>query len=394
LYERMRDRLLREHRIVRPRNTTKVKGSAALLGIALGAVIWSCAAPKRLEPQSAAPIVSAECTSTLVPASPTPLPSATCAPKVASVPSTASVFTPTVGFKDLSAQTYITDVCTYLRERWDPQKSAPGTVVVPIMFHTVFEGLPYRPGDTHIPAEDLARTVEVARQLGYQTVTAEQLAGFLEHNVLIPKRSMIWILDDRHPDMIEKYFAPIARENHWTVTLGWIVGDTGKRPGLWKQMEDLNATGLLDVQSHGYTHLYVRPDTPEALIRQEVFGPIAVTEEHFGHTPLAFVWPGGNFTKVAVGFAREAGYRLGFTARERGPLMYDWIPLGPQEREMQDPLMVLPRFWARPELPEILRKAAELGDEAEQWSLARYAQEADLCRELCGCELPSPGSND
>jgi len=44
--------------------------------------------------------------------------------------------------------------------------------------------------------------------------------------------------------------------------------------------------------------------------------------------------------------ARQAGYRLGFTASARGPLLFNWIPLGEAERAASDPLMVLPRYWS------------------------------------------------
>jgi len=359
--------------------------------VALVSVVLGLARAGRVRPGNAVP----EATSTVTPdqRSPTPpptaTPTATCLPRPAATIDALPVFTSTVAFASVHPQTYITDVCQYLRERWEPGHAAPGTVVVPVMFHTVFEGMPYRPGDTHIPAEDLRRTVETARGLGFQTITALQLADFLERNAPIPPRSMIWILDDRHPDLIEKYFLPIARENQWTVTLGWIVGDTGKRKGLWKQMEDLNATGYLDVQSHGYAHLYVQPDTPEALIRQELVGPIAVTEEHFAHPPIAFVWPGGNFTLRSVQLAREAGYRIAFTIYARGPLMYNWIPQGKQERTVGDPLLVLPRFWARPDLPEVLQQAADLGNAAAARAQEERGTEAGYYRQACGCELPS-----
>jgi len=86
----------------------------------------------------------------------------------------------------------------------------------------------YEPGDTFIPARELMRTVEVARGLGFQTITAAQLADFLGHNALIPRLSMIWIVDDRRPDTLENYFLPIARQNHWTITVAWPIGDTDK----------------------------------------------------------------------------------------------------------------------------------------------------------------------
>jgi peptidoglycan/xylan/chitin deacetylase (PgdA/CDA1 family) len=285
-------------------------------------------------------------------------------------------------------QAYIADVCQYLRDRWDPSSSAPGTIVVPIMFHSVQEGNEYQPGDTSIPLQDLTRTVQAAQRLGFDTITAAQLASFLEHNALIPRRSMIWIVDDRRPNDVENYILPIVRESGWTVSLGWVIGDTDQRKGLWERMEEMNATGHLDVQSHGYHHRYILSGTPEEVVRQELFDPIPILERHFGQKPVAFVWPGGNFTAAAVAMARQAGYRIGFTAFSRGPFMYNWIPLGEPEREAADPLMVLPRFWAKPGLAEHLEMAAEVGEAAAALASESYSREAAYYRAHCGGALP------
>ena len=301
-----------------------------------------------------------------------------------------SVFSSTVHYRFVQPRAYIRDACQFLSERWDPRRSAPGTVVVPVMFHSVEQRDDYQPGDTFIPAQELTRTVEVARELGFQTITAAQLADFLEHNAPIPRLSMIWIVDDRRPDTLEHYFLPIARANHWTVTVGWPIGNTDKREGMWQRMEDMNATGLLDVQGHGYEHRYAEPDTPEEVLRRELFDPIAILEQHFGHKPIAFVWPGGTFTPRAAELAREAGYRLAFSAFSRAPLLYNWIPLGDQEAEVADPLMVLPRFWGRPGLAEHLQRAAEIADAAAAQARAQYAKEAAYYRTMCSGELPAP----
>lgn len=313
---------------------------------------------------------------------PRPEPTRTLAPTL----EPSSIFSSTL----LSQQpvAYLADVCQYLRERWDPARSAPGTVVVAIMFHSVEVGGVYQPGDTFIPAQELTRTAQVARELGFQTVTAPQLAGFLEHNARIPARAMIWIVDDRRPDDVANHYLPIAEQNGWTITLGWIIGDTDQREGLWERMEGMHAGGRLDVQSHGYEHRYIMADTPEDLLHQELFGPVAVLEQHFGERPIAFVWPGGNFTPRAVQLAREAGYRIGFSSNSRGPFMYNWIPLGDDEIEAGDPLMVLPRFWAKPGLAEQLEVAAAVGDAAAAQALAGYAREAAYYRAVCGGELP------
>lgn len=364
------------------------------LPVVMGGVVLSLATACRVVREGSSPTPAPAPTLIAAMATATPVPTATTWPTPSATLAALALFTGREVLAGLQPQTYITDVCRYLRERWDAQNSAPGTVVVPVMFHTVLEGVAYRPGETYIPATDLQRTVEAAKRLGFQTITATQLADFLERNARIPPRAMIWILDDRHPDMLEKYFLPIAREQGWTMTLGWIVGDTDHRKGLWKQVEGWSAKGYVDVQSHGYAHYYVADDSPDALVRQELFGPVALLEQHFGYRPIAFVWPGGDVTARSVQLAREAGYRLGFTVFARGPLMYNWVPLGQAERAIGDPLMVLPRFWARPDLPDKLQEAARLGDAAAAQSFRDFAQEAEYYRLMCGCELPVPSGSE
>jgi hypothetical protein len=102
------------------------------------------------------------------------------------------------------------------------------------------------------------------------------------------------------------------------------------------------------------------------------------------------VWPGGNFTRRSVEVARQADYRLGFTAYSRGPLLFNWIPLGAEEAEVGDPLMVLPRYWSTAAVVN-LDQAVEIAQEAESFARGAYAGEAAWYRQTCGGELlPAP----
>jgi peptidoglycan/xylan/chitin deacetylase (PgdA/CDA1 family) len=279
----------------------------------------------------------------------------------------------------------ITDTCTYLQMRWSPFGSPPGTVVIPIMFHGIREnGKPVSDNVT-ISEEQFQTFVQYAEYLGFQTITSEQLVQFLEHNERIPERSMMMIIDDRRPGTVETYFLPVLEKNNWGATLGWIIGDTDE--ALWKRMEELAATGLLDVQSHGYLHRYILPEMSEAEVREEITASIPILENHFGKRPIALIWPGGNFTSLAVQVAREAGFRLGFSSSSRGPVMFNWIPLGEEEQAIHDPLMVLPRGWSTA-LGVNLDWAAQIGDQARQYAVENYPQEAEYYRTYCGGELP------
>ncbi|HSB90273.1 MAG TPA: polysaccharide deacetylase family protein [Anaerolineales bacterium] len=287
----------------------------------------------------------------------------------------------------IEASAYIDDACRALRLRWDPKGSPPGTVVAPIMFHSVREPDNMVNDSVTISTDYLEAIAARARALGFETITSEELAGFLEENRSIPERSMIWIVDDRRPGSVETYMLPLAEANDWTLTLGWIIADT--RADLWAWMERLNATGRLDVQSHGYWHVYMTEDTPDATVRQEILDPIPVLKAHFGQRPIAFVWPGGNFTPHTVEVAREAGYRLGFTAYSRGPLLFNWIPLGEAETEISDPVMLLPRYWSTAAVVN-LDQAVEIAEEAASFAREQYPAEAAWYRASCGGVLPAP----
>ena len=321
-------------------------------------------------------------TGTLLPTT-SPTPTTTDSPTF--TPAPLPVFTHRLIRTGVLPRTYLA-ACEYLRLRWSPEASEPGTVVVPVMFHgirgagkNILEG-----DDTTITEEQFQLFVNFAKNNGFQTITVAQLADFLLHNARIPPRSLLMIIDDRRPGTVENYFLPVVEDNNWTVTLGWIIGDTDAE--LWSWMERLNASGRLDVQSHGYHHLYITDQTPEKDIRRELFDPILLLEQHFGHRPTAFVWPGGNFTTQSVALAHEAGYTLGFTAFSRGPLMFNWVPQGPEEWFVGDPLMTLPRAWST-DLTLPLDVAIQINKTAQAEAQASFAQEAAYYRLYCGGEL-------
>jgi len=358
----------------------------SLLAAAAGLVIASCSpTPSALlltEVLSSITPAAAVAASTTPPSAPaTPSASATPLPALAPPPTFAAT-----GLRPgVEPQTYISDACESMRKRWDPQGSPPGTVVLPIMYHSIRDPARMLADNVTVSTDYFQATVDRARALGFETITTSELSAFLTDNARIPPRSMILIVDDRRPGVVADYILPVAEAFDWTVTLGWIIGDT--RPSLWSTMEEMAQGGRLDVQSHGLNHRYIVEGLPEEEIRQEIAGPIPILEEHFGYRPTAFVWPGGNFTRRSAEIAREEGYQLGFTAFSRGPLLFDWIPLGAEEQAADDPLMVLPRAWS-PSATVNLEQAAEIGDQAARFSVGNYESEAAWYSQSCGGTLP------
>jgi peptidoglycan/xylan/chitin deacetylase (PgdA/CDA1 family) len=308
------------------------------------------------------------------------IPSTTPAP----IPFEGELFDTEILWDDVQPVRYIDDQCKYLQLKWDPENSPPGTIVVPIMFHSVAKSGRVITDTTSISEEYFHSVLTHASALGFRTITTEELVGFLTINAPIPPLSMIMILDDRRPGVTER-FLPYLTQYDWTLTLGWIIQD--QREYLWNWMEYLAESGRLDVQSHGYWHKYIVEETPDEIISEELYDPIPILEQHFGYRPTAFIWPGGNFTERSIQVAHEAGYQLGFSAYAHGPYLFNWIPQSEEEIAIGDPLMTLPRYWS-PTAWRNLDNAIQISAEARAFALAQYALEEDWYQQSCGSALP------
>lgn len=266
--------------------------------------------------------------------------------------------------------TYISDTCTYLKNKWSPDKSKPGTVVMSIMFHSITDGDAIQPD--MITKDNFELLMRSLHDQNFSPISTTQFRDFLYENAKIPERSILLIVDDRHyADYFEVWFQPFMEEFGWDAPVinAWI-----SHPGTLQEVYDgnirLNQQGLVDHQAHGVVHnINIQEwsadtviDSPiygtvsaEQFVRNELSGSITTIEEKYGEKPIAYIWPGGGFSLLGAQIAREEGYQLGFTINPRGPVMFNWVPLSDSadparpsylpEGGINDPLMVLPRYW-------------------------------------------------
>lgn len=251
---------------------------------------------------------------------------------------------------------YIKDTCQYLGDKWNSSNAAPGTVVMVIMFHGIVKDqVAQDPED--ITARDFNQLMNDLKEQGFEAINMTQMADFIDRNAKIPPRSVLLISDDRHQGAyFNDHFRPYRDQWGWPVVNGWISFEDGPRALSLEDNIALEAEGWVDHQSHGYIHNINMSDASnDEFIRTEFERSIADLKTNFGKTPVAIIWPGGNFGSRPIQFAREFGFRLGFTINPRGPVMYNWVPLAEAqdparpiflpEGYVDDPRMVLPRYW-------------------------------------------------
>jgi hypothetical protein len=249
-------------------------------------------------------------------------------------------------------RSYIEDTCEYLKNRWDPNNAAPGTVVMIIMFNNINRGAKPDSSDS-ITVIQFERLLENIKGQGFEAINTEQLADFLESNQYIPPRSVLLLQDGRRTaENFERHFRTPWEKWGWPVVNGWIIQTETPEP-LWQENLALEQEGFVDHQLYSSLHRFSSVAS-EGFLSVELKKYIDIFEERYNKAPIAITWPGEpgiNFP----GAARGLGIRLGFTQNARGPVMYNWVPQADHEDlerpayypevDYNDPLMTLPRYW-------------------------------------------------
>ncbi len=297
--------------------------------------------------------------------------------------------------------TYIKDTCQVLKAKWDPNNATPGTVLIPIMFHSISIG--NLTNSNQISAKDFKLLMKDLHEMGFQAVDMQQAADFIYKNAKIPERSVLLIVDDRHyRQYFDTYFKPYYDQWGWKVVNSWI-SFPGTIQQVWDENAALEKEGWVDHQAHGVIHNITMNDNSSAdFLKGELQGSIDSMQAHFNKTPIAIIWPGGDFGIKPVQAARQYGYQLGFTINPRGPIMFNWVPqidaLDPArpsylaEGPAGDPLMTLPRYWdtdARSHLDNIRNIADAAIAYAQKNKATELAYYNTLCAPKYGA-LPQP----
>lgn len=297
-------------------------------------------------------------------------------------------------------RSYVTDSCQYLKNKWDSTKSAPGTTVMIIMSHRIdSDATSSNAGTTTISGKDLKQLMNDFHELGFQAINMQQMADFMYDNAKIPQRSFLFIIDDRAGgrSKYDDHFRIYYEKWGWPIVNAYIGID--ERPDLWAEHAELAAEGWVDFQAHGYIHnIPISDGSTDEFITSEMGGVITTFQKYFNKTPIAYIWPGGGFSKRAVEIGTQLGYKLGFTVNPRGPVMYNWVPqadtfnasnpLAIPETPAGNPLMTLPRYMdinARDNIGTVIA----IGDEAAAYAEQNKAVELEYYDIVCA---PTYGS--
>jgi peptidoglycan/xylan/chitin deacetylase (PgdA/CDA1 family) len=177
---------------------------------------------------------------------------------------------------------------------------------------------------------------------GYETLTLDQLAAYVESRFMPPRRAVVVTFDDGWIDNY-LYAFPTLRAHSIRAAIFVVTGtasDKGGAVGLttarepthveskalirdgksdlatlsWDLMREMADSGLVEFQSHTKTHRECSHLNEDDLY-DELGGSKQSIEQHLGRPCRHLCWPRGQFDERAVRVARDVGYQALFTTR-------------------------------------------------------------------------------
>ena len=183
--------------------------------------------------------------------------------------------------------------------------SETGRQVPVLMYHAVGDDCW---GEEHLfvkPAE-LERQLQYLQDNGYETIFLEDLAHVEQY-----KKPIILTFDDGYDDNYT-LLLPLLQKYSMKATIFMIAGDIGKPHKLTRpQLRELAQSGLVSIQSHGWSHRNMADMGWPELISELLRSKLALTFA-CGRVPTAVSYPNGKCTertRTAAGWFYAYGVR-------------------------------------------------------------------------------------
>jgi peptidoglycan/xylan/chitin deacetylase (PgdA/CDA1 family) len=192
-----------------------------------------------------------------------------------------------------------------------------GYQTVPILcYHQFSAG---RSNDLMVmPRDSFVRQMDYLKNNNYHVISLADLQGFLAASTRIPPRSVVLTIDDGFRSSYEIAY-PILKSYGFKATFFVYTDFVGAGRALsWAQINELRASGIIDIESHSKTHtsFSLRPgESPAygARLAAEIDQPQAVFQRQLNERVSIFAYPYGDSSHLAVKMLRDRSYGLAVT---------------------------------------------------------------------------------
>jgi peptidoglycan/xylan/chitin deacetylase (PgdA/CDA1 family) len=174
-----------------------------------------------------------------------------------------------------------------------------------------------------MPRDSFAQQMEYLKNNNYHVISLADLQSFLAASTPIPPRSVVITVDDGFRSGYDIAY-PILKSHGFKATFFVYTDFVGAGRALsWAQLNELRASGLVDIQSHSKTHtsFSLRPGESPAYgsrLAAEIDQPQALLQRQLNERVRVFAYPYGDASRLAAKMLRDRGYVLAFTVTRGG----------------------------------------------------------------------------
>ena len=149
---------------------------------------------------------------------------------------------------------------------------------------------------------------------GFHTMSIDDLAAAILNGAPLPGHPIILTFDDGYEDFYTAAF-PILSKYHLSATSFVITGKVGWGGYLtWDQMRTMQATGLVQFESHTVHHVEMT-GISLARAQRELIDSKAALEQQLGTHVDVFCYPSGRHNERIEMLLRQDGYIAGVSTR-------------------------------------------------------------------------------
>ncbi|WP_304457969.1 polysaccharide deacetylase family protein [Alicyclobacillus sendaiensis] len=173
----------------------------------------------------------------------------------------------------------------------------------------------------------------------FHTINFGQLYAAFYYGYKLPYRPILLTFDDGYESFYTDVF-PLLERYHFQATCFIIAGyvhtwmnTKAEFPTMTEaQLKQLQASGLVDIEGHSYSHPYLTSVSPSRM-EQEVRESADILSKMVGHPIWVFCYPYGAYNAAVIHAVQESGYALATTQNEgyarlsQGPFTLDRIPI-------------------------------------------------------------------
>ena len=197
---------------------------------------------------------------------------------------------------------------------------------VPILcYHRFVAGNGIGGGKMVVSAANFAAQLDWLARNDYRVISLSQLSGFLQGRQALPKRAVVITIDDGY-ESVHRVALPLLRKYGFPATLFAYTDFIGAADALsWAQLQDLVASGLVDVQAHSKSHRNLieraAADTDEQyrqMLDTETRAPRELLERKLPVQVRQYAYPYGDASQAVLDVLSRQHYQLAVTVNPGG----------------------------------------------------------------------------